>query len=269
MNKQEIINKYLVEEDKLLVSKLLDKIEFVQKKNSIENTDFLDMRQRGILEKVLKALKIENYIVYGGAEIAERTIIIIYPEKLEKIFKEGKFDYNNLIQIIRIMLPSETRGNYSHRDYLGALMKLGVKREKIGDILVSIDGADIIILKEIANYLLTELPNLTRFSKSEVRGEKIEELNILEPKKQLLKIIVPSMRIDSIVSEVIKTSRAKANEIIKQERVFVDFELISKNSKLVKEGAILTVRGKGRFKIGKIINNTKKGNLVLEIEKYI
>lgn len=77
------------------------------------------------------------------------------------------------------------------------------------------------------------------------------------------------MRVDSIVSEIIRTSRAKATQIIKEERVFINHELVIKGSKEVKESNIITVRGKGRFKVGKILNTTKKGNLVLEVEKYI
>ena len=76
MNRQEILSKYEKEEDILLVSKLLDKIEFVEKKNNIETTDFLDIHQRGILEKILNTLKYKNYITYGGYENSERTIII-------------------------------------------------------------------------------------------------------------------------------------------------------------------------------------------------
>ena len=77
------------------------------------------------------------------------------------------------------------------------------------------------------------------------------------------------MIIDSIVSEVIRTSRAKASEIIKEERVFINHELVIKGAKEVKTNDVITVRGKARFKIGNILNNTKKGNLVLEVEKYI
>ena len=77
------------------------------------------------------------------------------------------------------------------------------------------------------------------------------------------------MRIDSIVSEIIRTSRAKATETIKEEKVFVNHELILKGSKEVKTNDIITVRGKGRFKVGEILNNTKKGNLVVEVEKYV
>lgn len=269
MNKVEILSKYDNEEDKLIISRMLDKIGFVEKKNTVENTDFLDMHQRSILEKVLKNIKYNNYIVYGGYEEAERTIIVLYPKKLEKVFEEGYYDYNNIVQVLRIMLPNENRGKYAHRDYLGAIIKVGMKREKIGDILVDINGADIIIDKEIATYLNSSLRELTRFSKCEFETHKIEELNVASINTETINIIIPSMRIDSIVSEVIKTSRSKAIEIINSERVFINNELVTKNSKVLKENDVITVRGKGRFKVKQILNQTKKGNLVLEIEKYI
>lgn len=269
MNRQEILSKYEGEEDRLLVSKLLDKIEFVEKKNNVENTDFLDIHQRGILEKVLKTIKYQNYTIYGGYENAERTMIILYPEKLETVFELGYFDYNNMIQIIRITLPNEMRGKYSHRDYLGAVVKVGIRREKVGDIIVSLNGVDMIVSKEMTEYLKSSLSELTRFSKSDFEIHKIEELNIAPPKTEIMNIIIPSMRMDSIVSEMIRTSRAKAIEFIESERVFINSELVTKNAKILKENDKITVRGKGRFKINKILNSTKKGNLVVEIEKYI
>ena len=158
---------------------------------------------------------------------------------------------------------------YHHRDYLGAVIKIGIKREKVGDIITSINGADFIVQKDATKYILEGLKKLTRFSKSKFDVLSIKDLNEEKQTIQKLKIIIPSMRIDSIVSEVIRTSRAKTVGIIKEERIFVNHELITKSSKEVKEGDIITVRGKGRFVVGNIINTTKKGNLVLEIEKHI
>lgn len=269
MNRQEILNKYINDDDRLLVSKLLDKIEFVNKRNSVEHTDFLDMRQRQLLERVMLELKISNYVATGGYKTAERTVLVIYPEKLEEIIKNDQFDYNTIFEVVRINLPNELKGIYSHRDYLGAIIKIGMKREKVGDIITSKDGADLIVLKESEKYIISGLKELTRFSKAIFQSLGIEKLNIEEPKTQLIDIIIPSMRIDSIVSEIIRTSRAKAVTIIKEERVFINHELVTKGAKEVKENDMITVRGKGRFKIGKIINNTRKGNLVLEVEKYV
>ena len=269
MNRQDIVNKYTKEEDRLLVSKLLDKIEFTAKRNSVEHTDFLDMRQRQMLEKVLKDIKFTNYVAFGGYKTAERTILVIYPSKLEEIFQKNYFDYNSILGSIQIILPNELKRIYSHRNYLGAIIKIGMKREKVGDIIINADGAELILLKEAEKYVFNELKELTRFQKAEFKLIKLEELQLEEPKTQILNIIIPSMRIDSIVSEVIRTSRSKAAEVIKEERVFVNHELITKGSKEVKTNDIITVRGKGRFKIGSILNHTKKGNVVIEVEKYI
>ena len=269
MNRNDILSKITNDEDRFLVAKLLDKIEFVAKRNSVEYTDFLDIRQSKMLEKVMKELKLNNYLLYGGYSEAERNVLVIFPNKLEDVFKQGKFDYNSIVEVIRIKLPNELKGMYSHRDYLGAVIKIGMKREKVGDIITNNNGADLIVLKESAKYILEGLKGLTRFSKSDFEEVKIEELNIAEPKIQRLEIIVPSMRIDSIVSEAIRISRSKASDMIKEERVFINNELITKGSKEAKEGDKVTVRGKGRFKVGNVINTTKKGNLVLEIEKSI
>lgn len=269
MNRNDILNKITNDEDRFLVAKLLDKIEFVAKRNSVEYTDFLDIRQSKMLEKVMKELKFNNYLLYGGYSEAERNVLVIFPAKLEDVFKQGQFDYNSIVEVIRIKLPNELKGMYSHRDYLGAVIKIGMKREKVGDIITNNNGADLIVLEESTKYILEGLKGLTRFSKSEFEEVKIEELNIAEPKIQRLEIIVPSMRIDSIVSEAIRISRSKASDMIKEERVFINNELITKGSKEAKEGDKVTVRGKGRFKVGNVINTTKKGNLVLEIEKSI
>lgn len=269
MNRNDILSKITNDEDRFLVAKLLDKIEFVAKRNSVEYTDFLDIRQSKMLEKVMKELKLNNYLLYGGYSEAERNVLVIFPNKLEDVFKQGQFDYNSIVEVIRIKLPNELKGMYSHRDYLGAVIKIGMKREKVGDIITNNNGADLIVLKESAKYILEGLKGLTRFSKSDFEEVKIEELNIAEPKIQRLEIIIPSMRIDSIVSEAIRISRSKASDMIKEERVFINNELITKGAKEAKEGDKVTVRGKGRFKVGNVINTSKKGNLVLEIEKSI
>lgn len=269
MNKQDILSKIINEDDKLLVSKLFDKIEFTSKRNSVEYTDFLDMRQRQLLEKVMREIKFENYVSYGAYETAERTVMFIYPEKLEEVFKNGNFEFDTILEIIRIKLPNELKGMYSHRDYLGGIIKIGIRREKVGDIITRKDGADLIVLKESAKYILEGLKALTRFSKAEFETLKIEELNIQAPSTEIINIIIPSMRIDSVVSESIRTSRAKASQIIKEEKVFINHELVTKSSKEVKIDDLITVRGKGRFKVSKILNSTKRGNLVVEIEKSV
>ena len=268
MDKQLILNKYSKPEDKLLISKMLDKIELSKSKNKIENTDFLDMYQKHLLEKILKQEKADKYIISGGSEDTERNIIVFYPDKL-KVVAEANYKKIFPIECIKIQLPKEMYNKYSHRDYLGGLIKLGIKREKIGDIFVFENGADILVLNEISKFLITNLSSLIRFSKSKIEKINLDDVREKEVNKQEINIIVSSMRLDCVISEILKTSRGKAEEIINEGRIFVNFENIDKLTKQIKEKDLITVRGKGRFEIAKIEGETRNNRLRLVINKYI
>lgn len=209
MDKEELSKKYPKEEDKLVISKIWDKIEMCRTKNKITHTDFLDLYQRSIAEKLVNHIK---SIFYGGYDGAERTILILYPDKLEQNIIENT--YTDIFKIIHIKLPNDLKGKYQHKNYLGAVMKLGMKREKIGDILVREEGADIVVLTEVAEYLKQGLSELTRFSKSEIEILELENLKESENRKEDFTIMVPSLRLDCIVSELMRSSRTKANEAI-------------------------------------------------------
>lgn len=262
-----VINKYKNEKDRLLISKIIDKIKFCETKNKIQTTDFLDQMEQKLVENFLKSQKINNYLFTGGFEQAERKMLIIYPEKLRDIMPN--INLEEYMCTIRITLPNEIQAEYTHRNYLGGLMKLGINREKIGDIIVDDKGADILIMPEMEKFLLNNIPSLTRFSKSKIEKIDIEELRQINIKKEVIKITVSSMRIDNIVAELAKCSRGKANEILEQERVLVNYETIKKASKEIKEHDNITIRGKGRFVINSIVGNTRKGRLFLEVEKFV
>lgn len=231
MNKVDILEKFKKPEDKLLISKLLDKIELCKRRNMITITDFLDMYQRSVTEKLLKVVKC-NYVFFGGYEQANRVMLIIYPDKLT--IDMVKENYKNYMEIIRIDLPKNYIGEYLHKDYLSGVMKLGIKREKFGDILVQENGADIIVSKDISEYINANISGLTRFSKSQINIVGLDEIRKVEIKKKEFKIIVSSLRLDCIVAELSSTSRTKATEIITEQRVFINYENEFKIDKQVK-----------------------------------
>lgn len=148
-------------------------------------------------------------------------------------------------------------------------MKLGISREKIGDILVDNEGADILIIPEMLKFLITNIPSLTRFSKSKIEQIQLENLRKIEVNTQSIKITVASMRLDNIVSELAKCSRGKANDLLSQERVLLNHETIQKSSKEVKENDTITIRGKGRFIIKSIVGNSRKGRSFIEVKKFV
>lgn len=264
-----ILNKYKKAEEKLILSKIFDKINFCETRNQIQVTDFLDLAQQQLIIKFLNVQKKENYLLFGGFEDAERKVIIFYPEKLKDLILGNKIDFNEWIKVLRITLPNENKGKYEHKNYLGALMKLGVKREKIGDILVDNEGADILIDKDIFKFLQNNLQQLTRFQKAKIEEIEIDNLKKVEIQKEMSNITVSSMRLDNIISELAKCSRSDALEYLIQERVFVNFEVITKQTKEVKIGDRITIRGKGRFEIKEVLGNTKKGRIFLRIAKFV
>lgn len=251
-------------EYKLLVAKMIDKYLYSKKTNKIVYTDFLNLSEKAIIENILKEERIENYLFYGVREDADRNILIFFPEKFSKEMVEK--NYNNIIEIIKIELPSEIK--YEHREFLSGIMKLGIRREKFGDILVTDTGADIICLKEITSYLVNGLKDLTRFKKSNIFVESIENIHKKELTFIEFTIIVSSIRLDNIVSELARCSRTKAKELIEQGYVLLNYIAEEKESRKLQVGDIITIRGKGKFIFDKLEGETKAGRNILLIKKY-
>lgn len=267
MNKTELLNEYKNQEERLLVAKILDKLEFTKTKNKIQYTDFLNLSEQETAMKLLKTVHYDNFYFFGGKENTERKILVIYPEKLTE--EMSRKNDNKVLSVIRIKLPNELYGEYDHRKYLGSIIKVGVEREKTGDILVERTGADIIVKNEIVSYLSQNLASLTRFKSAEITIEDISELKDVEAQKVEISSVVISLRLDNIVSVLARTSRNKASEILKQERVYLNHQVETKPSKQVNVGDIITIRGKGRFEFKEIAGNTKKGRYVIKIDKYV
>lgn len=253
-----------IEENKLLIAKVIDKFEFSKTKNKITYTDFLNMAETSVVKKYLKENKINNFVFYGGREEADRNILIFYPEKISLEMLEK--NYEKILEVIRIKLPNGIK--YEHREFLSGIMKIGIKREKFGDIVVTDFGADIISLSEVSKYLVDGLKDLTRFKKSEIKVENIKELKVIKNEFEDINIIVSSIRLDNFVSELARCSRTNAQEIIKEGRVFINQINEYKDDKKVNINDIITIRGKGKFIFSGIEKETKSGRLLINMKKY-
>ena len=266
MKKEEILKKVYKPEDKLLISKMFDKIELCKKRNRISYTDFLDIYEQKILQKILKSYD-GKYLFYGGTENIERKILVFYPNEIKEDRLNAELE--NILVGIRIVLPQKLNGEYSHRNYLSGIIKIGIKREKTGDILFDETGADIIALKDASEYIADGLGELKRFQSANIEIISIEKLRKPDIRLKELKLVVPSLRLDSIISELAKTSRSKADEIIDSGRVWINDENEFKHTKLVKEKDKIVIRGKGKFIFDNIEGNTRKNNYIIKILKYI
>ena len=256
--------KYKNSEYKLLIAKIIDKYEFSKSKNKITYTDFLNISEISVAKSVLKEEKIQNYIIYGGKEETDRSLLIFYPEKFSKEMVEKNF--GKIFEVIRIKLPNNI--TYENREFLSGIMKLGIKREKFGDIIVTDFGADIIVLSEISKILSNDLKTLTRFRKSEITIQSIKELSLIENEFESLNIIVSSIRLDNFVAELAKCSRNNSEEIINEGRVFLNSINEFKASKKININDIITIRGKGKFIFDGIEKETRSGRYLLNMRKY-
>ena len=250
--------------DKLLLSKIIDKIKF--SKNRITNSEFLNEYQINMVEKELRKRGITNYFFEGGYENAESKILFAYPESLgENIAREN---VENILKAIKIELPNEIRGKLQHRDYLGTVMSFGVVRERMGDIIVHEDSAYIIVLEENANYLKTSFEYEKRFKKTKISIIDVHEIKTKPIEFEEIIISVNSVRLDSIISEIIKTSRRIAQEFLEEEKVSINYAVETKPTKTIKEKDILIIRGKGKFIVDEFIGKNKKGKEIIKIKKY-
>ena len=256
--------KYKNSEHKLLIAKIIDKYEFSKTRNKITYTDFLNITEISVVKSVLREEKISNYIIYGGKLETDRSLLIFYPEKFSKEMIEKNFE--KIFEVIRIKLPNNIK--YEHREFLSGIMKLGIVREKFGDIIVTEYGADIIVLSEISRILLNDLKTLTRFKKSEITIQSINDVAFVENEFENLNIIVSSIRLDNFVAELANCSRNNSEEIINEGRVFLNSINEFKASKKINVNDIITIRGKGKFIFDGIEKETRSGRYLVNMRKY-
>jgi len=251
------------DENDLLIAKVWDKKKFCDTRNKITYTDFLNEKEQAIISR---NMNLGNAFFYGGNENSDRKILVFYPEKIDE--EIARKSLNSVLSVLRIVLPNEMKGEYEHRNYLSALIKIGIERSKIGDILVDNDGADIIIFNANKEFVKQALMELTRFKKSRFEEVDIENVRNKIDNFEDMTIIVASMRIDNIVSELARCSRSGADEYITDERVLVNYETVLKGSKIVENGDVVTIRGKGKFIIDGLVRNTRNDRYVLKVRKY-
>ena len=147
-------------------------------------------------------------------------------------------------------------------------MGLGIKREKIGDILIAEERCLVFVVENIADYIVE---NLDKVGRKGVRLRKAEigELEVPQKKIEIINATVSALRVDSIVAAAIRTSRSSVLSVIAEGRVFVNWTQQDSPSAKIKPGDVFSVRGKGRFRLSEEINETKKGRLGVRIEKMV
>ncbi len=154
----------------------------------------------------------------------------------------------------------------SHRDYLGAIMNLGIERSMLGDIVIKDGIAYVFVLKKMSRYL-TE--SLTTIRHTSITAEITDDAGeVLKPEFEEIQGTVSSIRLDSIIALCGRLSRTKAAAYIESEKVFVNGQVVTNVSRSLKDGEIISIRGIGKFKFDSAGGQTKKGRTVITLLKY-
>lgn len=234
----------------LVLRRVIDKLERVVENYSIEYTDFLDPYQRKLCHSFINRFREISSFEEGGLANSERKSILMYPIYM------NKNDIEIPIKALRIDGSFKFK-ELSHRDYLGALMNLGIKREKIGDILIHKNYGNIIILKEITDYIKYNLKMINKESVL-VTEVDISELAEIEEEYVEKNITLSSFRLDVFVSAICNLSREKSLSLIKSGYVKVNWQTIDIASKEIHESDMISIRGFGRIKVTQYLGKTKK-----------
>lgn len=255
MNKNEFINA-LNYEDRALSSKLYDKLAVTLKSGkSVSTNEFYSPliwnRVIGLSDKI--GIRIASNGIF---EEAERRVLCFYNDnqpnfsvKLAVLQNESKFS------------------NLEHKDYLGAMMSLGFKREKLGDLIVQDRRCYCAVCEEIFEYIRD---NLTSIGRCPCSVEEVTDSADIPRMAFETKVIVStSMRLDCIVGAIAAQSRSKAVDMINSGKVLLDYLEVCEKDRNVDEGSIVTIRGYGKFKISETIGNSGSGRLKLSIKKFI
>ena len=209
-------------------------------------TNFLDSRKQELIKSKLPK---NSYKVFKPYKDSEK--VIFYSNNRPKIF------------LYKIICDEKL----FHKDILGSLFSLNIDESLFGDIIVFDDNYYIYLMPSIKEYVLSSLIKI-KHSIIKLEETPIHTLSNYERKYETISFIVSSCRIDNVCSYLAHTNREKIKDKIKLGEILVNYTNV-KNSYMLKENDVFSIRKIGKFKFYKIINETKKDKIVVEVLKYI
>lgn len=223
-------------------------------------SDFLEPPEREQAQAILGWIPGVRFNSFGGYIKAERRRMVVYPDYYIVETIEPALAY------LEIQTKSQTP--LTHRDYLGSLMGLGLKREKMGDLLVSENSCQLVIVPELAEFIRVHLERVGS-QKALVQEIEGEQLNIPNLREKMIKSTVASLRLDAITALGFSESRTRMAKEIKAEKVKVNWKVINNPDSPVNPGDIISFRGHGRMIFKEQTGQSKKGRLGVLLVRYL
>lgn len=265
MNKTELLNRFAKDADeRLTLARVLDQMERAQTRSIPCVTQFLSPAERAAAEPLLAASGHPKHIFWGGFDGAERTVCAFLPDWLEP--DDFVNDPEGPLGAVEASFPEGA--GLTHRDLLGGLMGIGLTREKVGDILVLDGKAQIVALAEAAPIIVSQFDQAGRY-RLKLRPIPLSELAPAPAEVKVVHDTVANLRLDAVLAAGFSLSRGKAAEAISAGRVSLNHRECLKGDRAVAEGDTLTCRGLGKCVLKSVGGQSRKGRVIIEMERYL
>jgi RNA-binding protein YlmH len=226
-------------------------------------SDFLDPRQAFIAESLTNRASALQISFAGGYPTAERRRAWIAPDYMSPPDADAA-----PLTLFHLTSLDARLAKLRHGDYLGALLGLGLKRDKIGDLQVFDDGCQVLLAAEMAEFVALHMNQVHRAT-IQLTRLPLAQLQVTEPALQIVSLAVSSLRLDGILSDVFRISRAKAVLPIKAGRCKVNWRSEESPAATLQAGDVVSLQGFGRFRVMALEGTTKKGNMRLKIGLFV
>lgn len=252
----------MTQEEEFLQKRMIDLANQSYRANQFTFTDFLAPGEIDLFFQVQSKLSFVSFCLWGGQEGCDRQMI--------RFGNPDELGYEEAFPIVCIEIAPRLEKfaeNLSHRDYLGALMHLGLTRSMLGDIMLSGKTAYVFCHEKMAQYLVDEVDKIRH---TNVVCKILSQLpEAIAPSLKEEMLIVPSLRFDGIVAKIYHLSRSQSVLLFREKKIFVNGRCMENNSGILKEGDVVSVRGYGKFIYEKVNHETKKGNLSVKVKRYV
>lgn len=250
-----------MEKNDFFLKRIRELADLSYQRDIVTFSDFLNLNEQNMVNSLRQQFPQIIVESSGGYANAERQMVAFHPDALA-------FTWEYPIDCLKIEPKSlKFSEELTHRDYLGALLNLGVDRAMIGDILVQEKAAWFFCNKKMTDFFLKNLCRVRHTNILITVVDKQEELPA--PKMETIHGTCASVRLDSLIALAFKASRSSMVSYIEVGQVFVNGKLITSNGYEPREGDIISVRGKGRFIYEGTSHQTRKGRSSIQLSLYI
>ena len=222
-------------------------------------SDFLTPEEQSRLLGMRRQLT--PFTLFGGVDGTERN--------MARFGSETQLGYEQPFPIVCLKIEPVNRKFAqlnSHRDYLGAIMNLGVERSVLGDLIIREYDCYLFCTERIAPYLQKNLIKIGRTDVHVTLCDHLPEGSLYETEP--MRLTVTSLRLDCVAGAAVKLSRSKISDLIREKKVFLNGAVCEKPDAMLNEGDVFSVRGAGKFRFIESLGNSKKGKYVIHIDRY-